>query len=89
VFNFKQYSPAKYQGIRIFKSRMINKIRSKTTNILYKKSRLVIQAYNNNRKEIILTQSPIIQRASQRVIIALAPLILQLKANNLWLRDIT
>jgi hypothetical protein len=76
VFNFEQYNPAKHQGIRIFKSRMVNKIKSKATNTLYEKSRLVIQAYNNNRKEVILTQSPTIQRASQRVIVALAPLIL-------------
>jgi hypothetical protein len=54
VFNFEQYSPAKYQGIRIFKSRMVNEIKGKATNTLYKKSRLVIQAYNDNRKEVIL-----------------------------------
>jgi hypothetical protein len=35
-------------------SRIINKIKSKTTNTLYKKSKLVIQAYNNNKKEVIL-----------------------------------
>jgi hypothetical protein len=38
----------------------------------FEKSRLVVQAYNNKGKEIILTQSPTIQRASQRVIVALA-----------------
>jgi len=39
--------------------------------ILYEKSRLVIQAYNNNRKEVIFIQSLTIQRASQQVIAAL------------------
>jgi hypothetical protein len=53
MFNFEQYNPTKHQDIRIFKSRIINKIKGKTTNILYKKSRLVIQAYNNNKKEVI------------------------------------
>jgi hypothetical protein len=90
VFHFKEYNPVKYQGIRIFNSRIINEIKSKVTNTLYKKSRLVIQAYNNNKKEMILTQSLIIQRASQKIIIILVPLVIQLKKNiNLWFRDIT
>jgi hypothetical protein len=90
IFQFEQYNPTKYQGIRIFNSRIINKIKNKATNIPYKKSRLVIQAYNNNRKEVILTQSPTIQRASQRVIVILVFLVIQLKKNmSLWFRDIT
>jgi hypothetical protein len=60
IFQFEQYNPAKYQGICIFNSRIINKIKNKATNAPYKKSRLVIQAYNNNRKEMILMQSLII-----------------------------
>ena len=43
---------------------MVNKIKGKTTNTLFKKLRLVIQGYNNNSKEVILIQSPIIQQAS-------------------------
>ena len=39
---------------------MVNKIKSKATNILFKKLRLIIQSYNNNNKEVIFTQSPII-----------------------------
>jgi hypothetical protein len=53
----------------------------------FEKSRLVVQAYNNKKKEIILTQSPTIQRASQRVIIALA-LSLANKNIRLSIRDI-
>jgi hypothetical protein len=34
---------------------MVNEIKGKATNTLYKKSRLVIQAYNNDGKEMILT----------------------------------
>jgi len=52
---------------------MVNKIKGKATDALFEKSRLVIQSYNNNGKEVILTQSPTIQQASQQVIVALAP----------------
>src|ERR1700759_188323 len=56
----------------------------------YEKSRLVIQAYNDEGKEMILTQSPTIQRASQRLIIALAPSLLKFPQKiKLFLRDIT
>jgi hypothetical protein len=54
----------------------------------FKKLRLVVQAYNNKGKEIILTQSLTIQKASQHLIVALA---LSLVNNNirLLIRDIT
>ena len=39
---------------------MVNKIKGKATDALFKKSRLIIQGYNNNGKEVILMQSPII-----------------------------
>jgi hypothetical protein len=45
VFNFEQYDPVKHGGIRIFKSRLVRKIKGKATNALYEKSRLVIQGY--------------------------------------------
>jgi len=61
VFKFKKYDPTKFNGVHIFKSRMINKIKGKATNTPFKKSRLVIQNYNNNGKEVILMQSPTIQ----------------------------
>ena len=35
------------QGVYIFNSRFINKIKHPNTNKAFKKSRLVIQAYNN------------------------------------------
>ena len=35
------------QGVRIFNLRFINKIKHPSTNKAFKKSRLVIQAYNN------------------------------------------
>ena len=39
---------------------MVNKIKGKATNTLFKKLRLIIQSYNNNSKKVILTQSSII-----------------------------
>ena len=42
VFSFKSYDLVKHANICIFKSRIINKIKGKTTNTLYEKSRLVI-----------------------------------------------
>ncbi|OCK89796.1 uncharacterized protein K441DRAFT_582367, partial [Cenococcum geophilum 1.58] len=42
VFKFKKYNPIKFNGVRIFKLRMVNKIKGKATNALFKKLRLVI-----------------------------------------------
>jgi hypothetical protein len=55
VFEFVQYDPDKYSGIRIFNLRLVNEVRGKVTSTPYKKSRLVIQAYNDEGKESILT----------------------------------
>ena len=66
---------------------MVNKIKGKATDALFKKSRLVIQGYNNNNKEIIFTQSPIIQQANQQVIIVLAPSLIK-NGMAVYLRDI-
>jgi hypothetical protein len=60
--------------MKIFNSRFINKIKDAGTDKTFKKSRLVMQAYNNLEKSIILTQSPIIQRVSQRLILVFAVL---------------
>ncbi|THC93999.1 hypothetical protein EYZ11_006508 [Aspergillus tanneri] len=65
VFDFVQYDPIKHAGVRIFNSRLVNEIKGKATGTPFEKSRLVIQAYNDEGKGMILTQSPTIQRASQ------------------------
>ena len=62
---------------------MVYKIKGKTIDKLYKKSRLVIQVYNNKGKVEILTQSLTIQYASQRLMVILAPLLLQLKERDI------
>ena len=63
VFKIVKYDPVKYSGIKIFNSRVVNEVKGKTT-APFEKSRLVIQAYDNAGKEVILTQSPTIQCAS-------------------------
>jgi hypothetical protein len=55
VFEFVQYNPNKHLGVRIFNSRLVNEVKGKATNSLFEKSRLVVQAYNNKDKELILT----------------------------------
>ena len=42
VFKFKKYDPIKFNGVYIFKLRMVNKIKGKATNTLFEKLRLVI-----------------------------------------------
>jgi len=54
VFKFKQYDERLHSKIHIFKSRLVRKVKGKTTKP-YKKSRLVIQGYQDRGKETILT----------------------------------
>ena len=42
------------EGVHIFNSRFVNEIKNKGTEKELRKSRLVIQAYNNESKYIIL-----------------------------------
>jgi hypothetical protein len=42
VFKFKKYDPTKFNRVRIFKLRIVNKIKGKATNALFKKLRLII-----------------------------------------------
>lgn len=74
--------------IQIFKSRFVDEIKNPGTDKAFEKSRLVVQAYNDTDKTLVLTQSPIIQRVSQRLIICLA-VIFQDKNTKLYLRDMT
>ena len=43
------------KGVRLFNLRFINKIKNKGTDKAFKKSQLIIQAYNNLEKELVLT----------------------------------
>ena len=73
-------------GTRIFGSRFVDQVKNKGTVNAYEKSRLVVQAYNDDGKRFILTQAPTIQRASQRLILALA---LMIPGLDIYIRDIS
>ena len=70
----------------MFNSCFINEVKIIGMAVVYKKSRLVVQAYNDHKKETIFTQAPTIQQMSQRLILVLAAIQPHL---NLFLRDIT
>ncbi|KAI0999169.1 hypothetical protein K3495_g9027 [Podosphaera aphanis] len=84
-----QFDERLHGSTRIFKSRMMREIKGKNTDAPYEKSRLVVQGYNDIDKFQILTQSPTIQRSSQRLLLALTPA-LRLRNNCILAsRDIT
>jgi hypothetical protein len=75
------------KDVRIFNSRFVDEIKHPGTPQAYEKSRLVVQAYNDHEKTLVLTQAPTIQRMSQRIILAIAACISE--NHHLYLRDIT
>ncbi|KAI0994222.1 hypothetical protein K3495_g13960, partial [Podosphaera aphanis] len=75
-------------GERIFNARMVDAVKYNDSTP-YEKSRLVIQAFNDFGKSKVLTQSPAIQRTSQRLIMSLAPSLILNKNFKMMLRDIT
>ena len=79
--------PQAPKGVRIFNSRFVDEIKNPGTEKAFAKSRLVVQAFNDQEKDLVLTQSPTIQRISQRLILCLATL--QEQATGLYLRDIS
>jgi hypothetical protein len=73
------------KNVRIFNSRFVDEIKHPGTPQAYEKSRLIVQAYNDHEKTLMLTQAPTIQRMSQRIILAIAA-----STNyHLYLRNIT
>ncbi|KAM4061611.1 reverse transcriptase (RNA-dependent DNA polymerase) [Hirsutella rhossiliensis] len=87
VFSFERYNEAKHGNHHIFRSRMVREVKGKETKP-YEKSRLVVQGHNDQEKTTLLTQSPTIQRVSQRLISAISPDLLS-HGMTLSLRDIT
>ena len=73
-------------GARIFGTRFVDEMKNINTPKAFAKSRLVVQAYRDNEKQQVLTQSPTIQRASQRLILCLS---VSMPNHQLHLRDIT
>ena len=47
-------------GIRVFNSRFVDEIKNPGTDKAFEKSRLVVQAYKDAKKDLVLTQSPTI-----------------------------
>ena len=73
-------------NVRIFGARFVDEVKHQGTGKAFDKSRLVVQAYKDTEKSMVLTQSPIIQRMSQRLLLCLAMMDL---GAELYLRDIT
>jgi hypothetical protein len=73
-------------NIRIFNSRFVDEVKNSGTEKAFEKFRLMIQAFNDQNKTLVLIQSSIIQRVSQRLIICLVISLFQMK---LYLRNIT
>jgi hypothetical protein len=70
---------------RIFDFRFVNEIKNSDMNKAFEKSRLIVQAFDDSDKNLILTQSLIIQRVSQRLIVCLVATFSKMK---LYFRDI-
>jgi hypothetical protein len=87
IFEVLQYNPRRKYG-RIFNLRLVREIKGKTTQP-YEKSRLVLAGHSDQDKESILTQSPTIQRMSQRLLLALGASLIATYGMHFELRDIT
>ena len=74
---------------RIFNSCFVNEIKNLGIDKAYEKSRLVVQVYNDQKKELILTQLSVIQRVSQRLIICPAAIFQGNDNIKLYLQDVT
>jgi hypothetical protein len=75
------------KNVRIFNFRFVDEIKHSDTSQAYKKFRLMIQAYNDYEKTLVLTQAFTIQRMSQRIILVIAASISE--NHHLYLRNIT
>ncbi|RKF61455.1 hypothetical protein OnM2_042081 [Erysiphe neolycopersici] len=57
---------------RIFGSRFVNEMKMPGTAQAYPKSRLVVEAFKDDGKVQVLTQSPTLQRVSQRILFSIS-----------------
>jgi hypothetical protein len=72
--------------VRIFNSRFVDEIKHLDTDKAFEKSRLVMQTFNDQNKNLVLIQSSTIQRVSQRLIVCFIAVFSEM---NLYLRNIT
>ena len=86
VFQLTDFSEIP-MGIRIFNFRFVNEIKHQSIEKKLKKSRLMMQAYNDFNKMSVLTQSSIIQRVNQRVILCLTAMFKD-SLTKLYFRDV-
>ncbi|KAI0990852.1 hypothetical protein K3495_g17335, partial [Podosphaera aphanis] len=94
VIKLEKFDQTKHGNVRLFNSRLVREIKGKGTDSPYEKTRMVVAAWGDEGKSEILTQSPTLQRASQRLIAAISPSLLKLKQAGfsnmgIWLRDIS
>ncbi|KAI1002810.1 hypothetical protein K3495_g5393 [Podosphaera aphanis] len=94
VIKLEKFDQTKHGNVRLFNSRLVCEIKGKGTDNPYEKTRMVVAAWGDKGKSEILTQSPTLQRASQRLIAAISPSLLKLKQDGfsnmgIWLRDIS
>ena len=73
---------------QIFNSRFVDEIKNPGTDKAYEKSRLVVQAYNDKEKDLVLMQLPTMERVSQRLIVCLAAIFQNNDNIKLYLRDV-
>jgi hypothetical protein len=73
--------------VRIFSSRFVDEIKHSNIEKAFEKSRLMMQAFKDQNKTLVLIQSLTIQRISQRLILCLA--VTFYPEMNVYLRDIT
>jgi hypothetical protein len=86
TFQIVRFDPSKDYG-RIFNLRLVREIKGKNTQP-YEKSRLVMAGHSDKEKETILTQSPTIQRMSQRLLLAIGSTLQASHGMHFELRDI-
>lgn len=82
---FKLVNEKEAKGHRIYGSRFVDEVKHEGTPDAYEKSRLVVQAFNDTSHGL-LTYAPTVQRASQRLLLAICALDSKLK---LFTRDVS
>ena len=70
-----------FQNIKIFNARFVNEIKNENTEKIFEKSRLIMQTYNDFNKNQVFTQSSIIQRMSQRLVVCIT-VVLEVNSND-------
>ena len=80
IFKFVNISEI-FQNIKIFNARFVNEIKNENTEKIFEKSRLIMQTYNDFNKNQVFTQSSIIQRVSQRLIVCIT-IVFEINSND-------